>query len=141
MKRLRLLVLLFTVLTVAFTGLGLSSAAADSGRYAKVVSISEDADANRRGTEVEVSFRYKCDGYDHLKAKVTLDQGRRHFEGEVKDLDCDGRRHTEDVKLTNSGGKLRNGDADVTVRLKKRGDTVAKKDREVEVEGVRRNGH
>jgi hypothetical protein len=149
MRRTRLLVVLPAAGALLFTGLAPAAAGDDYDRHrddrlaAKVIDIDDEAEANRRGTEVSVTFDYKCWGdEDDLVARVVLRQdGARYSGSSDRDFECDGHEQSKTVELRDSGGRLENDDARVTVRLlDDDGDVLSERtERGVEVEGVRSN--
>lgn len=148
MRRTRLLVVLPAAGALLFTGLAPAAAGDDYDRHhddrlaAKVLDIDDEADANRRGTEVSVTFDYKCWGDERdLVARVALRQDGARFSGSSdRDFECNGRTQSKTVTLEDSGGRLENGDARVRVRLlDDDGDVLSERiERGVEVEGVGR---
>jgi hypothetical protein len=144
MRHTRLLIAVPAAAGLVFTGLAPAAAnSSDDGRNghtsARVLTIDDEADANGRGTRVEVTFDYRCRGDDDdITTKVTLRQGNARFSTEFEDrLACNGRSHEKTVVLRDSGKRLHNDDARVTVRFKD-GKTLSEKSRRVEVEGVNR---
>jgi hypothetical protein len=144
MRHTRLLVAVPVAAGLVFTGLAPAAASPnEDGRNghpsARVLSIDDAAEANLRGTRVEVTFDYRCRGdEDDITTKVTLRQGNARFSTEFDDrLACNGRSHEKTVSLRDSGRRLHNDDAWVTVRFKDDGERLSEKSRHVVVEGVR----
>jgi hypothetical protein len=147
MRKTRLLIAVPAAAGLVFTGLAPAAANSyDDGRNghasARVLSIDDEAQANGRGTRVEVTFDYRCRGdEDDITTKVTLRQGHARFSTEFDGrLRCNGRSHEKTVVLRDSGKRLDNDGARVTVRFKDDDDkTLSEKSRRVEVEGVNRH--
>ena len=88
MRKTRLLIAVPAAAGLVFTGLAPAAANSyDDGRNghasARVLSIDDEAQANGRGTRVEVTFDYRCRGdEDDITTKVTLRQGHARFSTE-----------------------------------------------------------
>ena len=117
---------------------------------ADVRDIDDDAWANAEGTRVKVTFEYKCEGDEEdIRVEVTLRQENGHvarfdtsFNGR-HELDCDGDRHEKTVTLRDHGDRLRNDEAEVTVRFEKEhgGRLLDERTEDVDVHGVHRDRH
>ena len=104
MKRIRLLVLL-SVLTVALPVGLLSGVAKATGGSGTSVSISQTADFNFAGTQLDVNLLVRCTGGIGL-ANVTVNQPHPETgfpattgDGFNPDVVCDGRTHSVGVTL------------------------------------------
>jgi hypothetical protein len=149
MKRPRLLLVIPAATALVFTGMA-PAWAGDGNRHdddvsARILSIDNTARADDDARYVDVEFRYRCDdGRDRedVSARVTLTQrGNVRYEGR-QGLICDNERRTEDVRLyQESRQDVDNGRADVTVRIRHDGDTIASAEDTVRVRGVDDNGH
>jgi len=145
MQRSRLLVVVPATAALVFTGLSPAWAYDDhnGGTSAEVLSIDDDARANEAGTKVDVTFEYRCDGDARdIDVEVTLvqpDGDIARFEEDFKGrhrLVCDNLGHDLTVTLKGRGDRLRNDDAEVTVRFDVRnGDDDSLTD-DVDVSGV-----
>lgn len=157
MKRSRLLLVVPAATALVFTGISPALAGGGDGhghddKWAEVISISDEADADKDAEYVDVSFDYKCeddDGDDEKNdfvAKVTLkqDDGDVRYEGEFDDLECDGKEQTaDDVRLDKeSDDAVENGEAWVKVRIvDEDGETLDRKWESVDVKGVDDDDH
>jgi hypothetical protein len=124
MRSTRLLIVLPAATALVFTGLAPASANDNdrdrNGRLsAEVTDIDRHAQANDRGTRVRVTFDYECRGDDDdITTRVVLKQRGARFDTKFDGgLYCNGREHSKTVVLRDSGGRLENGDARVTVRF------------------------
>jgi hypothetical protein len=143
MKRLRLLVLLFTVLAVAFTGM--STASADERRggnddEATIIRISDAKGDGNRSRELSIKVKYECES-DNERGRLTVtltqkrDDKKVKYEGDAR-ATCDGEKYEKKVKLhrVSDGRKYaRDGRADVKVTLRA-GDDTDRKDKKVHVD-------
>jgi len=119
MFRIRSLIVASAAAALTVTGASAASAApADRGHdvRAQIVSISDHARVDDWG-KVKVEATYKCWGKGRdVTTSVTLTQrGGAYYDARVKsDLRCDGKRHTQTVKLDReSRARVHNGSAKV----------------------------
>ena len=115
----------------------------DEDPWAKVIAISEEAEATGDASEVTVEFDYKCEG-EGITATVVLEQndGDVRYEDELEEgdgLECDGEKRTAEATLepAEKSDDVENGEAEVTVTFEDEdGEELDSKTADVEVSGV-----
>jgi hypothetical protein len=128
MKRIRLLVLLGLVAIALPLGVVFTGAAGASGSSGTSVSISQTADFNAFGTELDVNLNVRCPGPAFELATVTVTQSSpetgvaAYGIGTNPTVVCDGRTHS--VGVTLKGAKFDPGQAYATADV---GDAHAEK--------------
>jgi hypothetical protein len=129
MRRTRLLVVLPAAGALLFTGLAPAAAGdyddRDRGRddaWAEVLSIGDEAELERGGDQVEVTFKYKCEDGDRDDEDVTADvvlDNRGRYEADDVALRCNGRAQSVTATLDQESDReaREGGRAHVTVTL------------------------
>lgn len=153
MRSSRLLIIVPASTALVFAGMAPAMAGDDHHHdkdvWAEVVSIDDEAEANDDGTEVEVTFTYRCDNDDDdITTKVALKQDGAWFtyvdendddkhDDDYFRLACDGDEHDATVTLEDHGDDLKNGRAWAGVRFEDEdGDVLDEEWEKVTVSGV-----